>query len=53
MRSRQFPGLWLDICALKSGEMTEVLGVLQEGLNSSEHQAFTQKSAKSAKLADH
>ncbi|MGK7947769.1 MAG: Uma2 family endonuclease [Xenococcaceae cyanobacterium] len=45
LRSRQFPGLWLDIPSLISGEMTKVLAVLQQGLNSSEHQEFKQNLA--------
>lgn len=42
IRSRVFPGLWLIVPALLSGETATVLSVLQEGLNSSEHQAFVQ-----------
>lgn len=42
VRSQVFPGLWLDVSALRSGEMTKVLAVLQQGLNSSEHQKFKQ-----------
>jgi Uma2 family endonuclease len=41
-RSRVFPGLWLAVSALLAGEMTTVLSVLQQGLNSPEHQAFVQ-----------
>ncbi|AFY32718.1 Uma2 family endonuclease [Calothrix sp. PCC 7507] len=40
VRSEVFPGLWLALSALLSGEMTTVLSVLQQGLNSLEHQAF-------------
>jgi Uma2 family endonuclease len=43
VRSKVFPGLWLAVSALLSGEMTTVLSVLQQGLNSSEHQAFVQQ----------
>lgn len=43
IRSRVFPGLWLAVSALLSGEMTTVLSVLQEGLNSTEHQEFVQQ----------
>lgn len=42
LRSRIFPGLWLAVEALLMGEMPAVLAVLQQGLNSSEHQAFVQ-----------
>jgi Uma2 family endonuclease len=43
IRSRVFPGLWLAVSALLSGEMTRVLSVLQEGLKSTEHQEFVQQ----------
>lgn len=43
IKSRTFPGLWLDVAALLNGEMTQVLAVLQQGLNSQEHQEFLQK----------
>jgi hypothetical protein len=39
-RSRVFPGLWLDGKALLAGDMQRVLGRLQEGLQSPEHQRF-------------
>lgn len=40
IKSRVFPGLWLDVTALLTGEMTQVLAILQQGLNSQEHQQF-------------
>ncbi|NCJ08614.1 Uma2 family endonuclease [Synechococcales cyanobacterium C] len=43
VRSRIFPGLWLAVSALLAGDMTTVLTVLQQGINSPEHQAFVQK----------
>ncbi|MDH6061994.1 Uma2 family endonuclease [Chrysosporum bergii ANA360D] len=43
IKSRAFPGLWLDVPALLTGEMTKVLTVLQQGLNSPEHQEFLQR----------
>ncbi|QLE54898.1 Uma2 family endonuclease [Nostoc sp. TCL26-01] len=43
IQSRVFPGLWLDISALVTGNMPQVLTVLQQGLSSSEHQAFVQQ----------
>ena len=46
VRSDIFPGLWLAVSALLSGEMTTVLAVLQQGLNSPEYQAFVQQLAK-------
>lgn len=42
-RSRIFPGLWLDRTALLSGDMQQVLAVLQNGITSPEHQAFVQR----------
>jgi Uma2 family endonuclease len=43
IKSRIFPGLWLDMTALLRGEMTKVLAVLQQGLNSTEHQVFVER----------
>ncbi|HTL89336.1 MAG TPA: Uma2 family endonuclease [Leptolyngbya sp.] len=43
IRSRVFPGLWLSIDALLSGEMLQVMAVLQQGLNSPEYQTFSQQ----------
>lgn len=40
--SRIFPGLWLAVDALLAGDMPTVLSVLQQGLNSPEHQEFAQ-----------
>jgi hypothetical protein len=45
LRSRKFPGLWLDRSALLKGEMQGVLTVLQTGLATPEHQAFVQSLA--------
>jgi Uma2 family endonuclease len=42
IKSLVFPGLWLDVAALLTGEMTQLLAVLQQGLNSQEHQEFLQ-----------
>lgn len=42
VRSQVFPGLWLDISSLLSGAMSEVLSILQQGLNSPEHHEFKQ-----------
>ncbi|MEC4891416.1 MAG: Uma2 family endonuclease [Oscillatoria sp. PMC 1051.18] len=45
--SQFFPGLWLDKTALLlTGNLAEVLAVLQQGLASQEHQDFVQKSTK-------
>ncbi len=43
LRSKIFPGLWLAVSALLAGDLAAVLSVLQQGLNSSEHQAFVQQ----------
>jgi hypothetical protein len=40
LRSRIFPGLWLDGKALWAGDMQQVLATLHDGLRSEEHQAF-------------
>ncbi|NEP03462.1 MAG: Uma2 family endonuclease [Okeania sp. SIO4D6] len=41
--SEYFPGLWLDQAALIAGDLAQVLAILQQGLNSSEHQNFITK----------
>lgn len=43
IRSVTFPGLWLAVEALLSGEMQQVLAVLQQGLDSAEHQEVSQE----------
>ncbi|PSB23086.1 hypothetical protein C7B76_01500 [filamentous cyanobacterium CCP2] len=43
IRSRVFPGLWLAVEALLSNQMSRVLTALQEGLNTSEHDAFVKQ----------
>jgi|SRR5882672_1646026 len=40
VRSRMFPGLWLDVEALLKDDMAKVLATLQQGLASSEHKDF-------------
>ncbi|MDZ8183241.1 MAG: Uma2 family endonuclease [Nostoc sp. ChiSLP02] len=45
IKSRVFPGLWLDVQALRTGEMTKVLAVLQQELSSEEHVEFVQSLA--------
>ncbi|WP_013325037.1 Uma2 family endonuclease [Gloeothece verrucosa] len=44
-RSQVFPGLWLDKAALLAGNLAQVLAVLQQGLDSQEHQNFLQQLA--------
>jgi len=43
LRSRIYPGLWLDRGALLNGDLATVLATLQQGLASPEHQAYVQK----------
>ena len=40
LRSTVFPGLWLSVPALVSGDLAMVLSVLQQGVQTPEHQAF-------------
>ena len=40
VRSQVMPGLWLAVPALLTGDIARVLAVLQQGLNSPEHQEF-------------
>lgn len=49
IRSEVFPGLWLDTSSILSGELQEVLAVLQQGIGSEEHHRFGQRLA----LASH
>ena len=39
-QSETFPGLWLDLDAMLSGDLGKVLAVLQEGIASDEHATF-------------
>lgn len=48
LSSTIFPGLWLKVNALLQDEMSQVLNVLQQGIQSPEHQAFVQKLANQA-----
>ena len=43
IRSEVFPGLWLAIDALREGNLAEVLKVLQQGLQTDEHQKFVER----------
>ncbi len=43
IKSRIFPGLWLAVSSLISGDMTQVMATLQMGLASAEHQTFKQQ----------
>lgn len=46
IKSRVFPGLWLDVKALLSGNMAQVLMVSQQGITSQEHIDFIQSLSK-------
>ena len=46
LRSRAFPGLWLDVPALLNGDGAKAVATLQNGLASPEHQAFSAALAK-------
>ena len=43
IRSRTFPGLWLDVEALLKDDMAKVLAVLQQRLASPEHADFVKR----------
>ncbi len=47
LRSASFPGLWLAIAPLLSGEMSHVLSVLQQGLASPAHLQFVEMQRRS------
>jgi Uma2 family endonuclease len=42
IKSKVFPSLWLNVDALLTGDMKQVLAVLQQGLSSQEHGDFVQ-----------
>lgn len=43
IRSQVFPGLWLSVNGLRQRNRAEILAVLQEGLQTAEHQAFVER----------
>ncbi len=43
IQSLVFPGLWLAVEALLNNQMTQVLAVLQTGLNSTDHAEFVKQ----------
>ncbi len=47
VRSRIFPGFWLDLRALSQGDDKKVVRALDRGLKSAEHKAFVKQLAKS------
>ncbi|WP_218575250.1 Uma2 family endonuclease [Limnoglobus roseus] len=48
LKSRVFPGLWLDSVAMTGGDMARVLAVVQQGIASPEHAKFVEKLRKRA-----
>ena len=42
IRSEVFPGLWLAVDALREGNLASVLTILQQGLQTDEHQKFVE-----------
>jgi hypothetical protein len=40
LRSRVFPGLWLDPAALSAGDLDALIATLDRGLATGEHKAF-------------
>jgi Uma2 family endonuclease len=45
LKSRVFPGLWLDVAALLDDKLAQVLAVLDRGVKSAEHAAFVSQLA--------
>ncbi|GAK57995.1 hypothetical protein U27_04968 [Candidatus Vecturithrix granuli] len=43
LRSRVFPGLWLAVNDLLAGNLAQVLAIVQQGVQTDEHNAFIQK----------
>jgi Uma2 family endonuclease len=43
IRSQVFPGLWLAVDAMLTGDLSTVLAAVQEGLRSAEHARFVQQ----------
>jgi len=45
LRSRVFPGLWLDPAALSAGDLNALIATLDRGLATGEHEAFVARLA--------
>ncbi len=43
LRSRVFPGLWLDSAKFWAGDLAGLLAVVQQGISSKEHQEFIER----------
>ncbi len=52
LKSRVFPGLWLDGSAMVQGDMVKVLKVLDKGLSSDTHRRFVARLARQKKQAE-
>jgi hypothetical protein len=50
-RSKVFPGLWLDAEAIFSEDLDRLIEVLEQGLATPEHAAFTAKLAEAKRRA--
>lgn len=48
VRSKAFPGLWIDTQALFRGDLNRMVRVLNDGLASPEHERFVRRLAKAA-----
>lgn len=48
VRSKAFPGLWIDTQALFRGDLNRMVQVLNDGLASAEHARFARRLAKAA-----
>ena len=49
LRSRRFPGLWLNVPALLAGDAAAILDTLRAGVNSPEHAEFVSRLQNAAK----
>jgi Uma2 family endonuclease len=43
LKSRVFPGLWLDVEALLNGDLARVLAIVQQGITTPEHAEFVER----------
>ena len=48
IRSKVFPGLWLDMAALLAGDLPKLFAAVDEGTTTEEHRAFVAKLAAAA-----
>lgn len=51
LKSKVFPGLWLDVPAMLDGDMVKVLQVLHQGIASDTHRRFVARLAKHKRQA--